>query len=74
MYFGKRIRSFYARQMGSVGQRASKLLAVKVGDFKKKSAFQPFQPKSVQVHLAWIRDCPGLNHFRNWMASNFAAL
>ena len=38
LYFGKRIRSFYARKIGSVGQRASKLLAVKVGGLKKKSA------------------------------------
>ena len=38
MYFGKGIRSFYSRNIGSVGQRATKLLVVKVGVLKKKSA------------------------------------
>ena len=38
MHFGKGIRSFHARNIGSVGQRASKLLAFKVGGLKKKSA------------------------------------
>ena len=41
MYFGKGIRSFNARNIGSVGQRALKLLAVKVGGLTKKSAAQP---------------------------------
>ena len=30
------IRSFHARSIGSVGQKAAKLLAVKVGVLKKK--------------------------------------
>ena len=38
MYFGKGIRSFNPRNIGSVGQRALKLLAVKVGGLTKKSA------------------------------------
>ena len=38
MYLFKRFRSFNAKNFGSVGQRAAKLLAVKVGVLKKKSA------------------------------------
>ena len=36
--FFKRFRSFNAKNFGSVGQRAAKLLAVTVGLLKKKSA------------------------------------
>ena len=38
LYSGKGVRSVYTGNVGSVGQRASKLLAVKVGVLKKKSA------------------------------------
>ena len=38
MYLFKKFRSFIAENLESVGQRAAKLLAVKVGVFKKKSA------------------------------------
>ena len=38
LYFGKWFRSFHTDNIGSLGQRASKLLAVKVGFLKKKSA------------------------------------
>ena len=38
VYFEKSFRSFNAESFGSVGQRAAKLLAVKVGVLKKKSA------------------------------------
>ena len=34
----KGFRTFIAKNLGFVGQRAAKLLAVKVGDLKKKSA------------------------------------
>ena len=37
-HFDKRFRSFNARNFKSVGQRAAKLLAVKVRVLKKKSA------------------------------------
>ena len=57
--------------MGSVGQRAAKLLAVNVGGLKKKSANRP-RPHSKQS--ARIRVCPGLNHSQSLMAGNFAAL
>ena len=36
--FEKGFRSFNTKNLGSVGQRASKLPAVKVGGHKKKSA------------------------------------
>ena len=49
MCFFKRFRYFNAKNLGSVGQRAAKLLAVKVGGFKKKSATQP-KPQP-QPHL-----------------------
>ena len=38
----KGFRSFNAENLGSVGQRASKLPAVKVGGHNKKSANQPW--------------------------------
>ena len=38
-------RSFTAKNFGSVGQRAAKLLAVKVGVLKKKSAASAIPPK-----------------------------
>ena len=57
--------------MGSVGQRAAKLLAVNVGGLKKKVC-----------HLAWApvgqsargRTRGKSNHPQNLMAGNFAAL
>ena len=71
VYSFKRFRSFYAQTLGSVGQRAAKLLAVKVGGLKKKSASWP-RPQSASV--------PGFdsrsrsNHSQSLMAGNFAAL
>ena len=38
VYISKGFRSFHTGNLGSVGQRASTLLAVKVGVLKKKSA------------------------------------
>ena len=67
----KMFRSFNAENLRSVGQRAAKLLAVKVGGLMKKSATQP-QPWSNR--LARIRVVPGSNHSQSLMAGNFAAL
>ena len=67
----KGFRSFNAKGLGSLGQRASKLPAFKVGGLKKKSAAQP-QPHS--NHTAYIRERPGSNHSQSLMADNFAAL
>ena len=71
MCFFKRFRCLNVKNLGSVGQRAAKLLAVKVGGLKKKSAVQP-RPHWNQ--LAHIRERPGSNHSQSLMASNFAAL
>ena len=35
IYIGKRFRSFHTGNIGSVGQKAAKLLAIKVGGHKK---------------------------------------
>ena len=40
--FKKGFRSFITENLESVGQRASKLPAVKVGGLKKKSAIRPW--------------------------------
>ena len=45
MYFFKRFRCLNAEKLGYVGQRAAKLLAVKVGVLKKKSAASAIPPK-----------------------------
>ena len=57
--------------MGSVGQRAAKLLAVNVGGLKKKSAIQP-RPHSKQS--ARVQTRAKANHSQSLMAGNFAAL
>ena len=44
-HFEKRFRSFNAENFGSVGQRAAKLLAVKVGVLKKESAASAIPPE-----------------------------
>ena len=46
MCFFKRFRSFNAKNLGSAGQRAAKLLAVKVGDLIKRlpAGLGPSQP------------------------------
>ena len=41
LYFGKGNISFYPRKMVFIRQRASKILAVKVGGLKKKLANSP---------------------------------
>ena len=64
-------RSFNAKNLRSIDQRALKLIAVKVGGLKKKSAAQP-RPHSNR--LAHIRDGPGSNHSQSLMASIFAVL
>ena len=38
IYFEKGLRSFYSGNIGSVGQRAAKLLGVKIRVLKEKSA------------------------------------
>ena len=45
IHFENKIRSWNAENFGSVGQRAAKLLAVKVGVLKKKSAASAIPPE-----------------------------
>ena len=71
MCFFKRLGSFDDKNLGSVGQRAAKLPAIKVGGLKKKSAFQPWPHSN---RSARVRDRPGSNHSQSFMAGNFAAL
>ena len=69
--FFKRSRSFNDKNLGSVGQRAANLPAIKVGGLKKKSAFQP------RPHSNWparVGEQPVSNHFQSLMAGKFAAL
>jgi len=67
----KGFRSFNAKNLGSVGQRAAKLLAVKVGGLKKKSASRP-RPQSAS--LLGFEPRSRFNHSQSLMAGNFAAL
>ena len=67
----KRFRTLNAVNMGSVGQRAEKLLAVNVGGLKKKSANRP-RPHSKQS--AQVRCMARSNRSQSLMAGNFAAL
>ena len=60
--------------MGSVGQRAAKLVAVKVGDLKKKSATLAITAKVYASASAQVRGGPSLNHSKSLMNGNFAAL
>ena len=71
IYFFKRFGSLNTVNIGFVGWRASKLLAVKVRGLKKKSAAWPWPHSN---HLARIWVCPGSNHSQSLMAGNFAAL
>ena len=45
IYFLKKFRSLNAENLGSADQRATKLLAIKVGVLKKKSAASAIPPK-----------------------------
>ena len=67
----KGFRSFNAKNLRSIDQRASKLLAVKVGGLKKKSAIWP-RPLSNQS--ARVRLRLGSNLSQSLTDSNFAAL
>ena len=61
------MRSFDAKNLGSVNLRAAKLLAVKVRDLKKNL---PTDPDHTQTNRVYA----GSNHSQSLMAGNFAAL
>ena len=61
------LRSFNAKNFTSVGQRAAKSQALKVGGLKKKSAIRP-RPHSNRS--ARVRERPGSNQSQSLMAFN----
>ena len=65
LYFGKGLRFFHEGNIGSVGQRASKLQAVKVGGLKKKLPLGPSRS---------TRKWPGFDSKTIGSSSNFDSL
>ena len=63
MYFSKRFRSFNAKNLGYVGQRAAKLLAVKVEVLKKKSATSAIPAKVCASAIGQGSRVPGVKSF-----------
>ena len=74
VYIFERFRSFNAENFGSVGQRAAKLLAIKVRVFKKKSAASAIPANACAIPLARVRTRARSNHFQSLTAGNFEAL
>ena len=67
----KGLRSFNAKNLGSVDQRVAKLPDIKDGGLKKKSTFQP-RPHSNRSSRVW--EHLGSKHTQSLMANNFPAL
>ena len=63
LYFGKELRLFYTGGIGSIGQMASNLLAVKVGVLKKKSAASAIPPKLCACAISQGSCWPGVKSF-----------
>ena len=61
--FWKRSRSFHTGIVGSVGLRASKLLAVKVGVLKKQSAASAIPAKLCARAFSPSSSSPGVESF-----------
>ena len=74
LYFVKGFRSFHIINIESVGQRTSKLLAVKLGVLKKKSVASAIPVELCASPFDLGSVCSGSNHSQSLMASNFAAL
>ena len=62
-HFDKGFRSFNARNFKSVGQRAAKLLAVKVRVLKKKSATSAIPPSVCASVFGPVSSTPGVKSF-----------
>ena len=62
-YFFKMFRTFFAINIESVGQRATKLLAVKVGVLWKKSAASAIPPKVCARSFGPGSSTPGVKSF-----------
>ena len=65
LYFGKGFRFFHKGNIGSVGQGASKLLAVKVGVLKKKSAALAISPELCTTMIGPGSSLSGVESFSN---------
>ena len=61
----KRLRSFNSENLGSVGQRVLKLLAVKVGVLKKKSAASAIQSEMCACAIGPGSSWSGVESFSN---------
>ena len=68
-----RVNIFHTGDKGSVGQRAAKLLVVKVGAHTKKSAASAIIAKMSASTSAWVRVHLGSNHSQNFTDCNFEA-
>ena len=71
IYFEEMLRFFHTINKGSLGQRATKLPAFKVGGLKKKSAGRPWPYLN---QSAQDRSLASSNHSQSLKAGNFAAL
>ena len=71
--FFKRFRSFNTVSVSTASQRTLKLLGVKVGGLKKKSAPLAI-PADLFAHSARVRTWARSNHFQSLTAGNFEAL
>ena len=74
MYFGKEFASFHTSKIELLGQRDAKLLAVKVGALKKKSAALAIPAKVCASAFSQDSSPPGSNHSQSLTARIFAAL
>ena len=63
IHCGKKSRSFNAKNFGSVGQRAAKLLAVKVWGLKKKSAASAIPAEVCASAIGLGLRTPGIKSF-----------
>ena len=73
-HFEKRFRNFNANNFGSVGQRASKLLAFKVGVLKKNSAASATPPKLCAIAFGPGSNPGAVESFQSLTARNFEEL
>ena len=73
LYFGKGFRSFHTGNIESVCQRASKLLDVKVGVLKKKSASLAIPAQLCASTLGPCSSLPRVKSFSNFDEQQFCS-
>ena len=71
IYFEEGFRAFHELDIGCVGQRTAKLLAVIIGGLRKKSVVQP---NLNHMCAARVRFRLGQIHYQSLTDGNFAAL